>query len=173
MVGEGLDPPVAANCILIMELPKRKSPRIKEFDYSSSRYYFITVCTHHHQNYFGSVKQNRDNGIMVLNHYGEIAKRHIEETPAHHNGVFLIQYVIMPNHIHLVIELDNHITLPITTVIGLLKSGISREIGFSVWQRSFHDHIIRNEIDYKRIWQYIENNPAKWAMDKYYNESDL
>lgn len=67
---------------------------------------------------------------MVLNHYSEIAKKHIEEIPAHHNGVFLIQYVIMPNHIHLIIELDNQITLPITTVIGLLKSGISREIGF-------------------------------------------
>lgn len=87
----------------------------------------------------------------------------------HHNGVYLNHYVIMPNHIHMIIELDNGTTTSLSTIVGLLKSGISREIGFSVWQRSFHDHIIRNETDYKNIWNYIENNPAKWAMDKYYN----
>ena len=152
-----------------LKTPKRKNTRLKGFDYTSSRYYFITACTQNHQNLLGMIQQDNDNGHMVLNRYGTVVKEHIQRIPMHHNGVYLNHYVIMPNHIHMIIELDNGTTISLSTIVGLLKSGISREIGFSVWQRSFHDHIIRNETDYKNIWNYIENNPAKWAMDKYYN----
>ena len=152
-----------------LKTPKRKNTRLKGFDYTGSQYYFITACAQNHQKLFGMIQQDNDNGCMVLNRYGTIAKEHIQRIPMRHNGVYLNHYVIMPNHIHMIIELDNRTTISLSTIVGLLKSGISREIGFSVWQRSFHDHIIRNETDYKNIWNYIENNPAKWAMDKYYN----
>ena len=68
----------------------------------------------------------------------------------------------------MILLLDNNNVIPLTQIIGLFKSGVSREMGFTVWQRSFHDHVIRNEKDYKEIWYYIDNNPAKWAMDRYY-----
>jgi len=49
-----------------------------------------------------------------------------------------------------------------------LKGAVTRQIGFSLWQRSYHDHIIRNKEDYQRIWQYIDENPLKWTEDRYY-----
>ena len=80
----------------------------------------------------------------------------------------LDKYVIMPNHVHMILSLNEDSIIPLSQIVGSFKAGVSREIGFSVWQRSFYDHIIRSEADYKRICEYIENNPAKWALDKYY-----
>jgi hypothetical protein len=56
----------------------------------------------------------------------------------------------------------------ISTVINQFKGYVSKQIGFSLWQKSFHDHIIRDERDYQNHWQYIDENPARWAEDEYY-----
>ena len=138
------------------------------FDYSSSRYYFITICTQDHRCLFGSVVSTEENGKMQVNRVGVILDKHIQLLNKRYPTVCVHQYVIMPNHLHMILLLDNGSDIPLTQIVGLFKSGVSREIGFSVWQRSFHDHIIRNETDYRNIWNYIESNPAKWAMDKYY-----
>ena len=53
--------------------------------------------------------------------------------------------------------------------VSLLKRYINHDIGFNIWQRRYYDHIIRNENDYRNIWNYIENNPAHWAEDRYYS----
>jgi len=91
-----------------------------------------------------------------------------------------LKYIIMPNHLHMIIIIKNEIggyangtmrTSCPTTVPNLLRSFktmVSKEIGFSLWQSRYHDHIIRNEADYLRIWQYIDENPIKWAEDEYY-----
>lgn len=50
-----------------------------------------------------------------------------------------------------------------------MKGYVSKQIGKPIWQRSFYDHIIRNEQDYNEIWQYIENNPQKWSEDRFYS----
>ncbi len=80
----------------------------------------------------------------------------------------------MPNHIHAIISInkcdDKERSRPfptLSTVIGLYKSGVSRKIGFPIWQKSFHDHIIRDEKEYQEIWQYIDTNPQKWEEDCY------
>ena len=81
------------------------------------------------------------------------------------------KYVIMPNHIHLIILMDNtggHGNPPLQKIIGELKSYSTYNFGKEFWQRSFHDHIIRNENDYLKIWEYINNNPIKWNLDCYY-----
>lgn len=150
------------------EFRSRKSPRMKYFDYSSSSYYFITICAYQHRCLFGTVTQTTENGEMQLNDCGEIVDRHIRMLDKRYPSVTVHQYVIMPNHIHMILILDNGCTDTVTKIIGLFKSGVSREAGSSVWQRSFYDHVIRNEEDYRMIWQYIDNNPAKWAMDQYY-----
>lgn len=131
----------------------------------------MTICTDARRCLFGSVRDTFDNGEMVLNDIGWIVSHHINGLNDRYSSVSVDKYVIMPNHIHMILELDNDNQIPLTQIIGLLKSGISREIGFKVWQRSFHDHIIRNETDYINIWNYIEHNPAGWAMDRYYNQS--
>ena len=58
----------------------------------------------------------------------------------------------------------------VSTIIGSMKRFVSKELGHSVWQKSYYDHVIRDERDYQIRWQYIENNPAKWALDEYYTE---
>ena len=156
---------------MVIEKAVRKSPRLKEFDYASSRYYFVTVCTKEHQCHFGSVIATQDNGEMRLNENGMLLERHVKVLDQRYPFVSVDQYVIMPNHIHLIILLDHQNLRSLPQIIGSFKSGVSRELGFSVWQRSFNDHVIRGEEDYRKIWEYIENNPAKWAMDKYYQSS--
>ena len=91
------------------------------------------------------------------------------------------KYVIMPNHIHMIVVIgcdgaERSRPFPtLSTVIGQYKSGVSRNIhsicpDFKIWQKSFHDHIIRNENDYQMIWQYIDTNPATWENDCFYTE---
>ena len=58
----------------------------------------------------------------------------------------------------------------VTTVIQQMKGYVTKQIGFTVWQKLFYDHIIRNENDYREIWEYIENNPIKWTEDRFYNK---
>ncbi|MBE6982173.1 MAG: hypothetical protein E7437_07635 [Ruminococcaceae bacterium] len=145
-------------------LPSRKSPRLKGYDYKTPNYYFITVCAHNKVCYFG---QPGD-----LNHLGEIAKQGLEQIPQHFPGVSLDKYIVMPNHIHAIIILNGReISLP--TIIGQFKAFVSRKIhlhdpDIKVWQSSFHDHVIRSEADYLRIWNYIDGNPFKWSEDCYY-----
>lgn len=150
------------------EMLIRKNTRLRHFDYSASRYYFVTICTREHHCYFEKVFSTADSGVMKLNDRGELVDRHIRELDVRYLFARVDKYVIMPNHIHMILLLDNNNDVPLTQIIGLFKSGVSGEMGFPVWQRSFHDHVIRSDKDYKEIWYYIDNNPAKWALDRYY-----
>ena len=88
----------------------------------------------------------------------------------------------MPNHIHMILTLaeDGGRTMcapthrpAIPQIVHGMKEAITKTIGFSIWQKSYHDHIIRNDADYRRIWQYIGNNPAKWREDCYYKDGAI
>lgn len=154
------------------ELQKRKRARLPYYDYSASSYYFITICTASHRNLFGSILLTPENGKMLLNQHGIVLDRHIRSLNNRYSRVSVANYVIMPNHLHLLLLLDNGNDVSLSQIIGLFKSGVSRELGFPAWQRSFHDHIVRSEKDYKKIWEYIDRNPASWAMDRYYHYDD-
>ena len=82
------------------------------------------------------------------------------------------KYVIMPNHLHLLVTLADgglKASRPtIQTIVRSTKRMITKEIGHSIFQTSFYDHVVRGERDYWEIWQYIENNPARWAEDELY-----
>ena len=154
-----------------MKFPKRKSPRLPKYDYASDNYYFVTICTHNKKCIFGKPQE--------LSRYGKIVEQHILALSDHFNGVHIDQYVVMPNHIHLIIVLGcnphNRCDVSLETVIGLLKSGITRQIHKEepeekIWQRSFHDHIIRNQKSYEKIWLYIESNPQNWEKDCFYED---
>ena len=110
---------------------------------------------------------------MVLSEYGLIVDEEIMKLESHYANIKLNHYVIMPNHIHAIISVEKEAgraspSPTLGNVVGGLKSGISRRCGFSIWQRSYHDHIIRDETEYRRIWQYIDENPAQWAEDDYF-----
>lgn len=143
----------------------RKSPRIPGYNYTENNYYFITVCTHEKKCIFGTPKNLSFSGKIVF----ECIKKIEEVFP----GVFVDASIVMPNHIHLILANENN--KDINLVIAQLKSAATRKIrrilpGQKVWQRSFHDHIIRNQREYEEIWKYVTYNYQKWEEDCFYSK---
>ena len=149
-------------------LPKRKPTRLKQFDYSQNGYYFITICTHNRKNLFCNIVG--DDAHIVPSKCGIIVEKYINNIQG------IDKYVIMPNHIHLIIKNENGTmwasspTQSISQKIKSFKILVTKEFGKNVFQRSFHDHIIRKEKDYLKIWNYIDTNPQKWREDCFYCE---
>lgn len=148
-------------------LPKRKSTRIPGYDYSRANYYFITICTHEKRCLF--YERGR------LNKMGIIAETCMQEISQHFGGCKVDKFVIMPNHIHAILVIDEMGESPITTIIGQYKASVSKLIhkenpDLQVWQRSFHDHVIRSQKRYEEIWSYIDTNPLRWTEDCFYPE---
>ncbi|MDR1960815.1 MAG: hypothetical protein LBQ16_00865 [Gracilibacteraceae bacterium] len=110
--------------------------------------------------------------FVKLSEIGMIVCDEWNSMPFHYDCVEIDKYIIMPNHLHAIIVVSGtgeaSLAPTLGTIVGGYKSGVSRVCGFSVWQRSYHDHIIRDENDYIRIAEYIENNPAQWEEDEYY-----
>ena len=159
-----------------MESPKRKQNRLTEYDYSTPNAYFITVCTQNRKNLFW-----KDVGAAIgrpedipLTELGAIVQRSIGDIPNHYPAITVDNYVVMPNHIHLLLQINTDINgrpmaaPTISTVINQIKDVIPKKAGFPIWQKGFYDHVIRGEQDYLDIWNYIEGNPGKWKEDKLY-----
>ena len=161
-------------------LPKRKNPRLKNFDYSKSGAYFITICTHNKQCLLSQIVGQRlapaENRYTA---YGEIAKEQLFLLEKRYPSVKIDQYVIMPNHIHAIIVLNDAAGASprptITDVICAYKSLTTREckkikVIDKVFQTSFYEHVIRGQDDYAEIAEYIANNPKRWELDQLYSE---
>ena len=153
-----------------MDLPKRKPIRLKDYDYSTPGAYFITICVKEHK----AILSNINVGANIvrpqeihLTKYGEIVENAIKNIPKHYSNISVDNYVIMPDHIHLLLQIHTNengrplVAPTINRVIKQTKGYITKQIGSSIWQKSFNDHIIRGREDYKSIWEYIENNPLK------------
>ena len=161
-----------------------KKNRLTEYDYSQDGYYFVTICTKGRTECFGEIRD----GKIVLSKIGEIADRCRQEIPKHFPDVELDEYVIMPNHVHGIIIIENHIVgvqnfeplqnkfqhiIPrsLGSIIRGFKIGVTKycrnnNYADVIWQRNFYDRIIRNERSLNRIREYICNNPLQWASDR-------
>ena len=106
---------------------------------------------------------------MRLSTVGQNVKACINNIESVYENVEVDKYVIMPNHIHMILALDKKDGIDISRVIKGLKAAISKTSGKDLWQKSFFDHVIRDERDYFRIYEYIENNVLRWDLDQYYN----
>ena len=152
----------------------RKQNRLPEYDYSAPGYYFITICTEEHKMYFGQIHAGHEQNVPALMHLspaGQIVSEAICAIPQHYQAVRVDKYVVMPNHVHLILVLEpSEHAVRISRIVQQLKRAVTIRLGKSIWQLGFHDHIIRQEADYREIWTYIDNNPVKWALDKYYRE---
>ncbi|CAM2821811.1 transposase [Flavobacterium frigoris] len=181
------------------------SARLQNWDYGSNGAYFITICTHKTQHFFGKVAtrliasapddSNKKNE-MQLNELGKIAHSIWAEIPNQFPYVELGNFVIMPNHMHGILIINKNgiaINAAMDPAINggfagnhnpMLQENISRIIrwykgrcSFEMrkihadfnWQSRFHDHVIRDSKAFENIQNYIEQNPAKWAADKFYN----
>jgi putative transposase len=161
-----------------MQYPYRKHPRLKNYDYSQNGAYFVTICTRDKQRILCDICVGRADHSpprIRLSETGLIVDTLIQNIEQVYSGVITPIYVVMPNHIHLLLVFTNspdggmRSSRPtLLTMIRSLKTLTTKKIGCQIWQDSFHDHIIRNEEDYQRIWQYIDTNPVKWVRDIYY-----
>ncbi len=160
---------------------RRKRLRLKGYDYSQDNKYFVTICTHCHERCFGMISAGR----MELNEYGRIADDQFKWLQKQYSYIIIPVWIIMPDHVHAIIEIDSRgrsRPAPATAVIpvkikplpelmGAYKTTTSKKIHLSGmehfrWQRSYHDHIIRNSTEYTRIFNYIENNPLNYDSGK-------
>lgn len=159
---------------------ERKPNRLKYYDYSNAGWYYITICTKDHKNYFGRIKSDK----MILNGLGKIADECWNRIGTVHKNVELDYYVIMPNHIHGVIIINGVVgdakfasptdrtKMELSKLIQQFKRTVTIKIKSRAyklnfkWQRSFYERIIRNERELFNIRRYIHQNPLKWNLEK-------
>jgi putative transposase len=169
------------------------STRLQNWDYASEGAYFITICTKDRKHFFGEIENEK----IKLSQVGVIADLIWYEIKNHAKNIELGEFVVMPNHIHGILILDNPnnvekrhaFSLPseqnigqqrfqnqgkntISSIVGSYKSAVTKHahrLGFEfAWQPSFYDHIIRNAQSFENIQNYISSNQKNWKKDKFY-----
>ena len=145
---------------------QRKPLRLRGYDYGRTGYYFVTVCT---------AVRGKTSPRGVLTPVGKITEQAISEIPSHYPNIKVDTYVVMPDHVHMILEIhatgDGRLIaaptgMDLSKVIQQFKRVVSKTAGFSIWQRSYYDHIVRNREDLENIRQYIQTNPQKWILSK-------
>ena len=156
--------------------PVRKKNRLTGFDYSSPNAYFITICTHQRQKLFwtavgATIGRPPD---LPLSPCGQVVRAAIETIPQRYPAYVLEHYVIMPNHIHLLLRIQADesgrpmVAPTVSTVVAQMKGAVTKQVGTNVWQKGFHDHVVRTTADFQEIWAYIDANPYRWETDSLY-----
>jgi REP element-mobilizing transposase RayT len=155
-------------------LPRRRSLRLRDYDYTRPGAYFVTICAHRRACLFGHITEE----TMHLNAFGKIIEATWHALPSHYPNVEPDAFVIMPNHVHGILVLDaDTATLPkrhgLPEIIRAFKTFASRRInqrrggpGRHVWQRDYYEHVIRMEDSLSDIRDYIETNPLRWHLDR-------
>ena len=163
-----------------MDLPHRKSNRLKNYDYSQGGAYFITISIKDRLPVLW--QDNSDPEIAAktfrLSTTGMIVEQTICNIPNVYEKVVIDKYCVMPDHLHLVIiiipEIDGRtVCAPtVSRIVKHLKEAVTKQIGESIWQKSFYDHVIRDERDYQNILTYIEDNPSQWMANPAHQTSE-
>ncbi len=173
-------------------LPQRKTMRLSCFYYNTSCAVFLTMCTENRRSILSRVVGTGvlDGPRVELTEYGEIADEYIRQMSNFYTHLTVENYVIMPNHIHLLLRIENGVSgnrpsgtpgngpsgTPVPTAqnsalarfVSTFKRFCNKEYGVNIWQRRSYDHIIRNQQDYDEHWRYIDENPARWLDDDLY-----
>lgn len=164
------------------QLPKRKSPRLKGYDYSQEGAYFVTVCVQDKLSLFGHVEDDN----MILNSSGDMVAYWWQELSNRYEDIQLDISVVMPNHFHGIVYINRHDTPQIVTslsdamqyfktmttnaYIRGVKTDNWKRFNRKLWQGRYQDHIIRNDADLNRIQEYVLTNPARWTSDTFYED---
>lgn len=150
--------------------PKRKPIRIENYDYSAPGAYFVTICTANREKcLWGDCRGELCSPDKVpLSEVGLIVEKEIATMNETYDAVSVDKFCIMPDHIHLLLVIHaskdgrTQFAPTISRVVKQFKGSITKQIGRSIWQKSFYEHGIRNQQDYDEIWEYIDNNPLKY-----------
>ena len=161
-----------------MEIKERKPNRLGYYDYGQEGSYFVTLCTHNRLSLF-EMEPLAGNGLggVPRPYQNSVIRKWIQETQNKFPNIVIDQYVIMPDHLHMIVTIrERHAgrslpdvmqffkTMTTNDYIRGVKAGILAPFEKKLWQKSYYDHVIRNQQDYDETWQYIENNPAKWML---------
>jgi REP element-mobilizing transposase RayT len=174
----------------------RRSIRLKNHNYSQPGYYFLTICTYQRQSWFGEIKNDR----MYLNQIGKIVAEEWLNTPKIRSNFLLDEWVILPNHLHGIVIINEHIleigkgnrdilgardaplrqeANSISSFVAGFKSAVTKRINLlrdnrdiPIWQRNYYESIIRDEQSLIAIREYINNNPFQWKKDPDNQEED-
>ena len=164
-----------------MNLPKRKPPRLIGYNYSTPGMYFLTICVKDRMQLLGKIVGcgDFDAPTMMLSEKGRILDKYIKLMSERYSHIKVDKYVIMPNHFHLILNITDYKNGASETAapynsetskfVSLLKRYCNKEYGKNIWQLSYHDHIIRGEKDYLKIWEYIDTNVYNWKKDCFYS----
>lgn len=160
------------------------SSRLQSWDYGANGIYFVTICTDGRENYFGEIEDDE----MLLNDVGRIASQCWLDIPSHFSSVVLDAHIIMPNHVHGIVIIDNNCCGTLHSglntsdnrkwkpgTLGVIINQYKRAVTIKArmvdasfaWQSRFHDHIVRNSESYQKIKNYIQENPFLWKDDRY------
>ena len=171
------------------KFPKRKEIRLKDYDYSSPGVYFVTICTAKRKNIFWQgaldVDSYYDHSVgascarpqkLPLSNWGKIVLEQLDIWNSTYQSVSLNAYVIMPNHLHILVEItadENgrpQVAPTLSQMIQQFKGAVSKRIGKPIWQKLFMEHVIRDCQDYVTRLNYIYKNPLRWLDDELYTE---
>ena len=173
-----------------MDLPKRKPTRLKNYNYNTTGAYFITICAKDRKKILSDIVVGTgvpDCPKTRLLYHGEIVDKYIKQLNNFYNNISVDKYVIMPDHIHLLLSINNdekngqswtpvptnnsikidNANSVIAKFVSTLKRFCNKEYGENIWQDRYYDHIIRGQNDYNEIWEYIDTNPQKWEEDSF------
>ena len=154
------------------ERPYRRATRSRQHDYDRPGRYFVTICAYDRDPIFGEIVE----GVMTLSHAGQVVETCWYRLPHRFRAVELDEFVVMPNHVHGIITLTENGPGPspaLHDVVGAFKTDAARRInalrgapGVPVWQRSFHDQVVRDAQHVANVRAYILTNPANWPFDE-------
>ena len=155
----------------------RKHPRLSGYDYSQNGAYFVTFCTKGRKKVLSRIDVGPDaliGPLLELTPYGKLVDEAIQSAILTYPNVDIPCYVIMPNHVHLMVVMEQNGPMrasgpTLGMVVRSIKTKVTRAVGHPIWQDKFYDHIIRTYDDYLQICDYIIFNPAKWQEDEYYD----
>lgn len=160
---------------------RRRSIRLKGYDYSTPGAYFVTMCANRRKCIFGTINRGR----IELSELGRIADRYWSQIPAHFKDVVVDSYIVMPNHAHVIIQIlegengtrfEDLVPPSLGRIVAYYKYGSTKNINLArgnsdkqIWQRNYYDHIIRGDAELNVYRKYIVENPLKWDLDEYYS----
>lgn len=169
----------------------RQSIRLKGYDYSQNGAYFITLCSHNRKCLFGEII----NDVMRLNKFGILVRDEWIQSSQIRAEIIIGEYIIMPNHLHSIVMISSRNKLDhsdrslgyagpksqsISSLVAGFKSSATKKINevrnmpsSPVWQRNYHEHIIRNQESLNQIREYIIHNPQTWKADTLFIKSNI
>ena len=149
-------------------LRRRRSVRMSAYDYSQAGYYFVTLCTYDRECVLGEISDDR----MVLSEAGRAVEAVWARLPQRFPSVELDAFVVMPNHVHGIVVIVDRSISTLGAIVGAFKSLAAIEVnhllsrsGRPLWQRSFYEHVVRNDRELDRFRAYVAANPSRWPTD--------